>query len=138
MKYDLIFYLSRKTGYCEKRLSSMLAAIDGQARKITSAREPTTLGDCVCKSLQVCPLVIIIGGLRSADDDNLSVVLSRVMSNSRLTLENMRKITAPSGATGYIIRCKGQILLALPDEPEDIEQMLSGSLLAYLRDKTTA
>lgn len=138
MKYDLIFYLSKKTGYCERRLRAELAKADGEPRRIVSAREPVALGERVCESLAVCPLVVIVGGMRSADDDNLSIVLSRVMSRAGLTLENTRRLSAPSGAQGYIIRCKQQILLALPDNPNDIAQMFSDDLLRYIGDKINA
>lgn len=137
MKYDLIFYLSKKTAYCEKRLRMMLSSIGGELRQVSSAREPVALGERVCESLRICPLAVIVGGLRSADDDNLSVVLSRVVSNSGLTPENIRRLSSDSGAAGYIIRCKRQILLALPDEPDDIESMLGEDLLRYLKDKIT-
>ena len=89
----------------------------------------------MCESLRLCPLSVIIGGLSSIDDDNLAVVLSRVLSNSGLTLNNMRKITASSGHKGYIIRYKNQILLALPDSPDDVEEILSEPLLKYIVEK---
>lgn len=136
MRYDLIFYLSKKTGYCEKRIRSLMKKADGELHGVCSASEPTVLGEKVCDSLRSCPLAVIVGGLRSADDDNLSTVLSRVLSNSGLTLENMRKLTAPSGEQGYIIRYKSQILLALPDSPDDIESMLGDNLLEYIKEKT--
>ena len=68
-------------------------------------------------------------------DDNLATVLSRVFSKSPLSLENMRKLTSQNGTDGYIIRYKTQILLALPDSPEDIESMFSEELLSYISDK---
>ena len=134
MKYDLIFYISKKTGYCEKRLRKRLAEIDAQPNRIVSATSPTELGEEVAHSLRLCPLAVIVGGLRSTEDDNLATVLSRVFSNSALTLDNMRKIT--SGATcGYVVRCRNQMLLALPDSPDDIEAIISDDLLRYISEK---
>lgn len=135
MKYDLIFYISKKTSYCEKKLSKALSQIEGEKNRVVYATTPTELGDEVCESLRLCPLVAIVGGLSSIDDDNLATVLSRVLSNSGLTLNNLRKITASSGHKGYIIRYKSQILLALPDSPADIEEMLKEPLLRYIREK---
>ena len=103
--------------------------------RITGATTPVALGEEVSRSLKICPLTVIIGGFNSMDDDNLATVLSRVFSNSALTLDNMRKLSAKSGAEGYIVRCKTQILLALPDTPEDIEEMCSDELLAYIQEK---
>ena len=134
MKYDLIFYISKKTGYCEKRLCRRLSSIGAEPNRIVSATSPTELGEEVTHGLRLCPLVIIVGGLRSLDDDNLENVLSRVFSNSALTLDNMRKITAGS-LRGYVVRCKGQMLLALPDSPDAIDEILSDDLLRYIEEK---
>ncbi len=136
MKYDLIFYISKKTGYCEKHLRRLFSARQYEARSVTFASTPVDLGEKVCDSLRYCPLVIIVGGLRSPYDDNLSTVLSRVLSNSGLTLENMRKLRSSGKTSGYIIRYRNQILLALPDEPRDIDAMLSDSVLRYIEAKT--
>ncbi|MEE3492608.1 hypothetical protein [Ruminococcus sp.] len=135
MKYNLIFYLSRKTSYCEKALKKALAPIGGEAHLITSATTPVELGAQVSRSLKLCPLTVIIGGFDSFEDDNLRVVLSRVFSNSALTLDNMRKLSAESGSEGYIIRDKNQILLSFPDSPEDITEMCGEELLEYIDSK---
>ena len=137
MKYNIIFYLSKKTSYCEKALKRSLTAISGEAHNITSATTPVALGEEVAHSLKICPLTVIIGGFHSDEDDNLATVLSRVFSNSPLTLDNMRKLSAESGSAGYIIRSKNQILLALPDEPADIEAMCSEKLLSFIDEKLT-
>lgn len=138
MKYDLIFYLSKKTSYCEKALKKALALIGGEAHLITSATTPVELGAQVSRSLRICPLTVIIGGFNSFDDDNLRTVLSRVFSNSVLTLDNMRKLHAETGKEGYIIRDKNQILLALPDSPDDITEMCSQELMEYIGSKLSS
>ena len=138
MRYNLIFYLAKKTSYCEKTVKKELAQIGAKAYRVNNATSPVSLGDEVIRSLRSCPLTVIIGGLRSDDDDNLATVLSRVFSNSGLSLENMRKLTADSGAVGYIIRYKSQILLALPDEPADIGSMCGEKLLNFISEKLAA
>ena len=135
MKYDLIFYISKKTSYCEKAVVKALRDIGGEPHRITAATDPTALGELVSKGLKTCPLTVIIGGFNSDDDDNIETVLSRVFSKSALTLENMRKLSTESGKEGYIIRYKTQVLLALPDSPEDIAAMCSESLLSYIGEK---
>ena len=137
MKYDLIFYLSKKTSYCEKAVTKALAVIGGEPYRITAATEPTALGELVSRGLKTCPLTVIIGGFRTDDDDHIETVLSRVFSKSSLTLENMRKLRSESGKEGYVIRYKTQILLALPDSPEDITAMCGEKLLAYIDEKLT-
>ena len=135
MKYDLIFYISKKTSYCERTVRKALNRIGGEPYRITAATSPVALGEEVTRSLKTCPLAVIVGGFNSLDDDNLETVLSRVFSNSALTLENMRKLRSQSGEEGYIVRYKTQILLALPDSPKDIEEMCSEELLAYIGEK---
>ena len=65
-------------------------------------------------------------------------MLSRVFSNSALTLDNMRKLSAESGGEGYIVRDKNQILLSFPDSPEDITEMCSEELLEYIGSKLSS
>ena len=134
MKYNLIFYISKKTSYCEKAVRRALSAVGGEAHQITCATTPVALGEEVSHSLKICPLTVIVGGFNSLDDDNLATVLSRVFSNSSLTLENMRRLSG-GDQEGYIVRYKSQILLALPDSPEAIEKMCSEELTAYVQDK---
>ncbi len=135
MKYDLIFYIAKKTGYCEKRLRRLLGSIDAEPNRVVSATTPSLLGEEVTHSLRLCKLAVIVGGLRSTDDDNLATVLSRVFSLAGIPLTNMRKLSAKSGTEGYIIRYKSQMLLALPDNPGEIEEMLTDEVLAYIKDK---
>ncbi len=134
MKYNLIFYLAKKTSYCEKTVKRMLSKIGGEGYTVTGATTPVALGEEVARSLRICPLTVIIGGLGADGDDNLAVVLSRVFSNSSLGLDNMRRLEA-GGAVGYIVRCKNQILLALPDDPAVIEGMCTGELLDFISEK---
>ena len=135
MKYNLIFYLSKKTSYCERAVRKALNTVGGEPHRITAATTPVALGEEVAASLKICPLTVIVGGLNSYDDDNLATVLSRVFSNSALTLDNMRKLSADSGREGYIVRYKTQILLALPDSPEDITKMCGERLTSYIEEK---
>ncbi len=137
MKYHLIFYISKKTSYSEKAVKKRLKTIGGEAHRIVNATTPALLGEEVGRGLRTCPLTVIVGGLGSAGDDNLATVLSRVFSNSSLSLNNMRRLTNGNGATGYVIRYKNQILLALPDSPEDIGELCSDGLLSYISEKTS-
>ena len=107
MKYDLIFYIAKNTD----------------------------LGEEVTHSLRLCRLAVIVGGLHSLEDDNLATVLSRVFSIAGISLNNMRKLSCESGAEGYLIRYKTQMILALPDDPDNIEQLLSEDVLNYLKEK---
>lgn len=132
MKYDILFYKSRKTSYCEKALKKKLAEINMNVNRIIASVAPTKLGETLCESLTLCNCVVIIGGFSINDDENLSTVLSRAMSNSGLNLNNVRKL---KGAIydGYVIKLNKQMIIALPDNPEEIEFLLNDSFLTYVR-----
>lgn len=132
MKYDILFYKSRKTSYCQKALKKKLSEINMNVNRIIASVAPTKLGETLCESLTLCNCVIIIGGFSINDDENLSTVLSRAMSNSGLNLNNVRKL---KGAIydGYVIKLNKQMIIALPDNPEEIEFLLNDSFLTYVR-----
>lgn len=133
MRYDIIFYLSKRTSYCEKKLKKELEKIDLKVNRIMSCTSPTELGKLTCDSLNLNNMVILIGGLSSDGDNNMSVILSRVMSSSNLTLKNARKINS-SSQTGFIISYKKQIILALPDDQNAIEEMMNDRFLEYIKN----
>ncbi len=132
MKYDVLFYKSRKTSYCEKALKGKLGTIELSPNRVIASVAPTKLGETLCESLTLCNLVIIIGGFSVNDDENLITVLSRAMSNSGLNLKNIRKL---KGAIydGYIIKYNKQMIIALPDNPSEIEFLLNDNFLDYLK-----
>ena len=124
MKYDVLFYKSRRTSYCEKSLKNRLDKIQLSANRIIASVAPTKLGETLCESLTLCNLVILIGGFSKNDSENLVTVLSRAMSNSGLTLSNTRKLRGAVN-DGYMIKYDKQIIIALPDNPPEIEFLLS-------------
>lgn len=132
MKYDLLFYKSRKTSYCEKALKQRLSEINMSANRVIASVAPTMLGQTLCESLRLCNCVVIIGGFSKSDSENLVTVLSRALSNSGLTLSNTRKLKGAI-TDGYIIKYNKQIIIALPDNPSEIEFLLNDSFLEYLK-----
>lgn len=132
MKYDLLFYKSRKTSYCEKTLKSKLSEIGMSANRVMSQVAPVNLGETLCESLTLCNCVIIIGGFSKNDSENLVTVLSRALSNSGLNLSNTRRIKG-GVYDGYIIKYNKQTIIALPDSPEEIDFILNDKFLEYLK-----
>ncbi len=132
MKYDILFYKSRKTSYCEKALKAKLSTIDMSINRIIASVAPTKLGETLCESLTLCNCVVVVGGFSVNDNENLVTVLSRAMSNAGLKLKNSRKL---KGAIydGYIIKYNKQMIIALPDNPNEIEFILNDKFLEYLK-----
>lgn len=133
-KYDLIFYLSRKTSYSEKVLRKRLSAIDFDVNRILSTTETHDLGVLTCQSLRLTNVVFLIGGLDSSGDANMSVILSRVLSSTGLGIKNAKRLKTDT-TSGYIITYKKQIIIALPDNPKEIEKMINNEFLCYLMQK---
>ncbi len=132
MKYDILFYKSRKTSYCEKALKRKLSEISMTNNRIIAQVTPMNLGETLCESLTLCNLVVIVGGFSKNDDENLLTVLSRALSSAGLTLNNIRKLKG-AFVDGYIIKYNKQMILALPDNPSEIEFLLSETFLDYLK-----
>ena len=132
MKYDILFYKSRKTSYCEKALKRKLSEIKFNSNRIIAQVTPMNLGETLCESLTLCNLVVIVGGFSKNDDENLLTVLSRALSSAGLTLNNIRKLKG-AFVDGYIIKYNKQMILALPDNPSEIEFLLSDTFLDYLK-----
>ncbi len=132
MKYDVLFYKSRKTSYCEKSLKSRLSEINMSPNRVLGSVIPTMLGETLCESLTLCNCVILIGGFSPSDKENLITVLSRAISNSGLGLSNIRKLKGAI-TDGYIIKYDKQIIIALPDNPEEIKFILNDNVLDYLK-----
>lgn len=132
MKYDILFYKSRKTSYCEKAVKNRLKKIDFEKNRVISRITPVNLGETLCESLKLCNCVVIVGAFSKNDSENLVTVLSRALSTSSLTLNNVKKLKGVI-TDGYIIRYGKQIVLAMPDNPSEIEYLLSDAFLEYLK-----
>lgn len=132
MKYDILFYKSRKTSYCEKAVKSKLSKINFEKNRVISRIAPVNLGETLCESLKLCNYVVVVGAFSKNDSENLVTVLSRALSTSSLTLKNVKKL---KGAImdGYMIHYGKQVILAMPDNPSEIEYILSDPFLEYLK-----
>ncbi len=132
MKYDILFYKSRKTSYCEKAVKNSLKKINFEKNRVISRIAPVNLGETLCESLKLCNCVVIVGAFSKNDSENLVTVLSRALSTSSLTLKNVKKLKGVI-TDGYIIRYGRQVVLAMPDNPSEIEYLLSDPFLEYLK-----
>ncbi|MBQ8796115.1 MAG: hypothetical protein IJZ54_06800 [Clostridia bacterium] len=135
MKSNLVFYLARKTSYCEKALKKTLSQINIELNNICASTTPIMLGEKLTDALSTCNLVFIIGGLGFSGENRLSDVLSRALATSKVQITDVKKLSNPVGKNcGYLIRSGRQLLVALPDNPEELKAMLSQELKAYIAD----
>ncbi len=135
MKCDLIFYLARKTSYCEKALKKQLEDINLGLNLVTASTTPGMLGEKLIESLSRCNLVFIVGGLGFSGKNGLSDVLSKALSATKVTASDVRKLKSEQGKQyGYLIRCGNQSIVALPDKPEELGEMFSPALVGFIKE----
>ncbi len=133
MKCNLVFYLARKTSYCEKALKKALTEIDSELHTVCASTTPVMLGEKLTEALKTCNLVFIIGGLGFSGENRLSDVLSRALATTKVKIGDVRKLSNSIGKNaGYLIRSGNQLIVALPDNPEELTAMLSPQLKAYI------
>lgn len=131
MKCDLIFYLAKKTALCQKKLKHVLQERDYELNTITAATTPHSLGMQLNEDLACVNLVIITGGLKENDVRSISNVFSKALANSSTDIVPKR-LKNENGTDGYILRSGRQTIICLPDDPQQIEEMLNTALLNYL------
>lgn len=133
MDCQIIFYMSLKTGYCEKAVKKKLSCSEFNVAAVSSAATVKDLGKCLADAVNKYDLIVIVGGLSKNGNDNIVQVLSHAFSRSNANL-NIKKMLNPNknGDSGYILESGEQIILVLPDEPESLEPMLSNSLIKYI------
>ena len=135
MNCHIIFYMARKTGLCEKALHNSLESVKLKPQKTLFATNPRQFGENITSSLAEINLVFTIGGLYSADSQGIENILSSALSN-RPPQEVKRLRNNISDYDGYIIRQDCQLIVVLPDEPEEITEFFKGPLNRYLQDFT--
>lgn len=133
MKCNLVFYLARKTSYCEKALKKALSDISIELNTVCASTTPLMLGEKLTEALSTCNLVFIIGGLGFSGENRLSDVLSRALATTKVKIGDVRKLKNTVGKNcGYLIRSGNQLIVALPDNPEELSAMLSEELKTYI------
>lgn len=127
MDCNLIFYSSRKTGYCESALKS---ALDGKKYKVTrvqSAYDPEMLGEKINESLCECDMIFVIGGMDRGDGLSTPDILSKAFSKNE-PLPTSEELKIGNAAEGYKLTCLKQTIVLLPDSPEKILPLVSAAI----------
>lgn len=133
MNCELIFYLAKKTSICERVLKKQLTSFNISLTKTLFATGSIQLGTLLCNTFEHCNLCFIIGGLEFSDKQGIKNVLSKALAYENL--DDIKKIENPNSyQDGYIFRHGKQLIVVLPDEPQDITAMLKPPLKNYLLD----
>ena len=78
-----------------------------------------------------CNIVFVIGGLGFGDERDVKNIVSRLIKSS--CVDDCKKLKNPLGDDGYVIRAQHQLLVLLPDEPEQIEAIMQGAIAGYIK-----
>lgn len=132
MKCDLIFYLAKKTALCEKKIKELFANTIYQLNSVTASTTPDSLGMQLTDALNCVNLIVVVGGLRDNDVRAISNVLSKALANSSTNIIPKRLKNEVGDFDGYILRSGKQTIICIPDNPEEIENMLNEIMFNYL------
>lgn len=132
MKCDLIFYLAKKTALCEKKIKELFVTTVYQLNSVTASTTPDSLGMQLTDALNCVNLIFVVGGLRDNDVRAISNVLSKALANSSTNIIPKRIKNEVGDFDGYILRSGKQTIICIPDNPEEIENMLNENMFNYL------
>ena len=89
------------------------------------------LGELLTREFKTSDAVFTVGGLAFEDSRGIRDTVSQAAAGSSPGL--CRRLKNPQGNDGFLIRAGSQILVMLPDEPSQIEEIMRGGLAEYIR-----
>ncbi len=131
----IIFYSARKTAYCERALKKSLSRLDMSRAEISFAINAADMGSRIISGFKSCNAVFVVGGLSVNGGSGTKEIISRALGT--VDFDECKKLKNSSGEDGYVVRSGKQLLLLLPDSPEQIEEIMQGSAAAYIQFYTT-
>ena len=131
MTGELIFYAARKTSLCERSLRKSFSELDLIADEAKFAANCKTLGELVVSSLKTNDIVFVTGGLDIGGESDSPSVFARAFADTP-PLE-MKRLKNSSGSDGYVFASDSQAIILLPDDPQQIENIMNGALRGFLK-----
>lgn len=128
MKIDceLIFYTAMKTSLCERSLKKRFSELDLSLTKTSLASSSEQLGESLKNALESCNCVFVIANLSIDGERNATEIMSKGLARS--DLDDYKKLRNEDGADGFIFVAGKQMITILPDNPEQIENLMNGPL----------
>ena len=99
-----------------------------------SARKTSLCERALKKSFS--ELDLDVSDISFADERDVKKIVSRLIKSS--CVDDCKKLKNPTGDDGYIIRADSQMLVLLPDEPEQIEAIMQGAITGYIKIRGNA
>lgn len=131
MTGELIFYAARKTSLCERSLRKSFSELDLIADEAKFAANCKTLGELVVSSLKTNDIVFVTGGLDIGGESDSPSVFARAFADNPPL--GMKRLKNSSGSDGYVFASDSQAIILLPDDPQQIENIMNGALRGFLK-----
>ena len=130
MNCRLVFFAARKTSFCERALQKSFSELDLELVKTCFATDSEQLGNEHTDAFKKLNAVFVVGGLGFDDEKGIKSIISRALCET--PVNDCKKLKNETGDDGYVVRAANQILILLPDEPEQIESIMQGPLRKYI------
>lgn len=130
MNCRLVFFAARKTSFCERALQKSFSELDLELVKTCFATNSEQLGNELTDAFKKLNVVFVVGGLGFDDEKGIKSIISRALCET--PVNDCKKLKNENGDDGYVVRAANQILILLPDEPEQIESIMQGPLRKYI------
>lgn len=130
MNCSLVFFAARKTSFCERALQKSFSELDLELVKTCFATDSEQLGNELTDAFKKLNVVFVVGGLGFDDEKGIKSIISRALCET--PVNDCKKLKNENGDDGYVVRAANQILILLPDEPEQIESIMQGPLRKYI------
>ena len=130
MNCRLVFFAARKTSFCERALQKSFSELDLELVKTCFATDSEQLGNELTDAFKKLNVVFVVGGLGFDDEKGIKSIISRALCET--PVNDCKKLKNENGDDGYVVRAANQILILLPDEPEQIEPIMQGPLRKYI------
>ena len=130
MNCRLVFFAARKTSFCERALQKSFSELDLELVKTCFATDSEQLGNELTDAFKKLTVVFVVGGLGFDDEKGIKSIISRALCET--PVNDCKKLKNENGDDGYVVRAANQILILLPDEPEQIESIMQGPLRKYI------
>lgn len=131
MNCRLVFFAARKTSFCERALQKSFSELDLELVKTCFATDSEQLGVELTDAFKKLNVVFVVGGLGFDDEKGIKSIISRALCETHVN--DCKKLKNEYGDDGYVIRAANQLLVLLPDEPAQIEEIMHGPLKKYIK-----
>lgn len=134
MDCKVIFYSAHKTSFCERSLRKSFSQLSLGFIESAFANNSKDFGKQLIDAFEKVNIVFVIGGLGIDGNRDIKNIISNALENTEL--DDCYKLKNSQGEDGYVVKCGSQVLVLLPDEPLQIEEIMQGILGRYLSTET--